>query len=96
MVTDIVFYTSEYLLSTEAAEKNIPTGHAVADPYANIVDRFAGAARKLSARQKHAAQSIKAMWMKKGEAMDPDAHTYNRYFLLQQKLTQSDGIAWPA
>ena len=42
------------------------------------------------------AQSIKAMWMKKGEAMDPDAHTYNRYSLLQQKLTQSDGIAWPA
>ena len=54
------------------------------------------ARKKLSARQKHAAQSIKAMWMKKGEAMDPDGHTYNRYSLLQQKLTQSDGIAWPA
>ena len=43
------------------------------------------APRKLSARQKHAAQSIKAMWMKKGEYMDPDLHTYNRYSLLQQK-----------
>ena len=53
------------------------------------------APRKLSARQKHAAQSIKAMWMKKGEAMDPDAHTYNRYSLLQQNLTKSDGTAWP-
>ena len=42
------------------------------------------APRKLSARQKHAAQSIKAMWIKKGEAMDPDTHTYNRYSLLQQ------------
>ena len=36
------------------------------------------APRKLSARQKHAAQSIKAMWMKKREYMDPDLHTYNR------------------
>ena len=43
------------------------------------------APRKLSARQKHAAQSIKAMWMKRGEHMDPDLHTYNRYSLLQQK-----------
>ena len=43
------------------------------------------APRKLSARQKHAAQSIKAMWMKKGESMDPDLHTYNRYSLLQHK-----------
>ena len=33
-----------------------------------------------SNRQKHAAQAIKAMWMKKGEAMSPDVHTYNRYF----------------
>ena len=37
------------------------------------------APRKLSARQKHAAQSIKAMWIKRGEAMDPEVHTYNRY-----------------
>ena len=37
------------------------------------------APRKLSSRQKHAAQSIKAMWIKRGEAMDPDVHTYNRY-----------------
>lgn len=41
------------------------------------------APRKLSSRQKHAAQSIKAMWMKKGEYMDPDLHTYNRYSILQ-------------
>ena len=43
------------------------------------------APRKLSARQKHAAQSIKAKWMKKGEYMDPDLHTYNRYSSLQQR-----------
>ena len=33
----------------------------------------------LSKRQKHAAQAIKAMWMKRGEALDPSTHTYNRY-----------------
>ena len=37
------------------------------------------APQSLSKRQKHAAQAIKTMWMKKGEAMNPDAHTYNRY-----------------
>ena len=37
------------------------------------------APKSLSQRQKHAAQAIKAMWMKKGEAMSPDVHTYNRY-----------------
>lgn len=37
------------------------------------------APKSLSNRQKHAAQAIKAMWMKRGEAMDPDVHTYNRY-----------------
>ena len=37
------------------------------------------APQTLSQRQKHAAQAIKAMWMKKGEGMDPDVHTYNRY-----------------
>lgn len=37
------------------------------------------APQSLSKRQKHAAQAIKAMWMKKGEAMSPDVHTYNRY-----------------
>ena len=40
------------------------------------------APRKLSSRQKHAAQSIKAMWIKRGEAMDPEVHTYNRYSLV--------------
>ena len=38
------------------------------------------APQALSKRQKHAAQAIKAMWMKKGEAMDPDVHTFNKYF----------------
>ena len=38
------------------------------------------APQNLTKRQKHAAQAIKAMWMKKGEAMDPDVHTFNRYF----------------
>ena len=47
------------------------------------------APRKLSERQKHAAQSIKAMWMKKGEEMDPDLHTYNRYSLVQKKWCYS-------
>ena len=42
------------------------------------------APRQLSLRQKHAAQSIRAMWMKRGEAMDPDSHTYNRYSILHQ------------
>ena len=37
------------------------------------------APQSLAKRQKHAAQSIKAMWVKKGEAMDPSLHTYNRY-----------------
>ena len=37
------------------------------------------APQTLSKRQKHAAQAIEAMWMKKGEAMDPDVHTFNRY-----------------
>ena len=39
------------------------------------------APQSLSMRQKHAAQAIKAMWMKKGEAMSPEVHTYNRYSL---------------
>ena len=38
------------------------------------------APQALSKRQKHAAQAIKAMWMRRGEAMDPDVHTFNRYF----------------
>ena len=37
------------------------------------------APQSLSKRQKHAAQASKAMWMKKGEAMSPEVHTYNRY-----------------
>ena len=33
----------------------------------------------LSGKQKHAAQSITAMWYKEGEALDNDLHTHNRY-----------------
>ena len=42
------------------------------------------APRKLSSRQKHAAQAIKALWMKK-KVMDPDLHTYQRYSLFSEK-----------
>ena len=37
------------------------------------------APKPLSGAQKHAAQSIKAMWVKAGEALDNDLHTHNRY-----------------
>ena len=37
------------------------------------------APQKLELRQKHAAQSIRHMWMRKEEKMDPKLHTYNRY-----------------
>ena len=37
------------------------------------------APKTLDSRQKHAAQSIRHMWMKKKEKMDPALHTYNRY-----------------
>jgi len=43
------------------------------------------APKQLSLRQKHAAQSIKALWMKKSEAMDPDLHTHNRHSPLTAK-----------
>ncbi len=33
----------------------------------------------LSKREKHAAQRIQHMWVKKGEALENDLHTYNRY-----------------
>ena len=33
----------------------------------------------LTGRQKHAAQSITRMWMKKGETLDSRVHTHNRY-----------------
>ena len=37
------------------------------------------APKNLDLRQKHAAQNIRHMWMKKTEKMDPTLHTYNRY-----------------
>ena len=37
------------------------------------------APKNLDLRQKHAAQSIRHMWMKATEKMDPALHTYNRY-----------------
>ena len=36
------------------------------------------APKNLDLRQKHAAQSIRHMWMKHQEKMDPALHTYNR------------------
>ena len=37
------------------------------------------APKGLSARQKHAAQSVGHMWMRQGERMSNDVHTFNRY-----------------
>ena len=37
------------------------------------------APRPLSMREKHAAQAIKHMWVKDGEALDNSLHTHNRY-----------------
>ena len=37
------------------------------------------APKSLDSRQKHAAQSIRHMWMRRKEAMDPALHTFNRY-----------------
>ena len=37
------------------------------------------APKSLESRQKHAAQSIRHMWMRKDEKMDPKLHTYNKY-----------------
>ena len=37
------------------------------------------APKSLSKREKQAAQAIKAIWVKKGEAMSPDVRTYSRY-----------------
>ena len=37
------------------------------------------APKPLSDREKHAAQAIKAMWLRTGEALSNDLHTYNRY-----------------
>ena len=33
----------------------------------------------MSGRAKHAAQSIRHMWMREGERLDPKLHTMNRY-----------------
>ena len=37
------------------------------------------APKLLSAKEKHAAQSITHMWVTKGESLDNDLHTHNRY-----------------
>ena len=37
------------------------------------------APKPLSRKEKHAAQAIKHMWVKKGEALDNSLHTFNRY-----------------
>ena len=54
------------------------------------------APQSLSKREKHAAQAIKAMWMKKGEAMSPEVHTYNRYScVIQTKMDYYSKATWP-
>ena len=54
------------------------------------------APQSLSMRQKHAAQAIKAMWMKKGEAMSPEVHTYNRYScVMQSDMNNYLRATWP-
>ena len=37
------------------------------------------APKPLSEKEKHAAQAVKAMWVRTGEALSNDLHTYNRY-----------------
>ena len=37
------------------------------------------APKPLSAKEKHAAQAITHMWVKRGEALDNNLHTLNRY-----------------
>ena len=37
------------------------------------------APKPLNARERHAAQAIKHMWVREGEQMDNDLHTFNRY-----------------
>ena len=37
------------------------------------------APRSLTGQQKHAAQRIGHMWLQKGETVDPEMHTFNRY-----------------
>ena len=54
------------------------------------------APQSLSKREKHAAQAIKAMWMKKGEAMSPEVHTYNRYScVMQSDMNYYLRATWP-
>ena len=50
----------------------------------------------LNKRQKHAAQAIKAMWMRKGEAMNPEVHTSNRYScVIRTKVDYYLRATWP-
>ena len=37
------------------------------------------APRPMNTREKHAAQAIKHMWVRRGESLDNELHTYNRY-----------------
>ena len=37
------------------------------------------APKPLNRREKHAAQAIKHMWVRRGESLDNELHTYNRY-----------------
>ena len=52
------------------------------------------APRTLSAKQKHAAQSLRHMWMRKGEKTDPSLLTLNRYGIqLGQKMPLWGGFS---
>ena len=52
------------------------------------------APRALSAKQKHAAQSLRHMWMRKGEKTDPSLLTLNRYGIqLGQKMPLWGGFS---
>ena len=58
---------------------------------------ISGAVTKiLLVRQEHATQAIKAMWMRKGQAMNPEVHTYNRYSCVTQtKVDYFLRATWP-
>ena len=53
--------------------------------------------KPLTARQRHTAQRIKAMWIVDGEQYDNAVHNYNRYGIqLRQKVITSVGRIYGA
>ena len=52
--------------------------------------------QKLEQEAKARSSGHQAMWMKKGEAMDPDVHTFNRYsFVAHSGTNYSAGEMLP-